>query len=109
MDKKLYLTGAQARHLRGLGHRLSPTAMIGKEGLSDNLIATTDAVLTAHELIKVRIQDGCPLERGEAAEQLARATKSRIAQQIGKTFLLFRENKELKEEKKIALPAMKKK
>lgn len=104
MNKNLYLTGKQARHLRGLGHSLSPTAMIGKEGVSDNLLLALEAVLTAHELVKVRVQDGCPHERAEAAELLAKATKSRIAQIIGKTFLLFRENKELKEDKKISLP-----
>lgn len=104
MSKNLYLTGKQARHLRGLGHHLSPLVMIGKEGVTDNLIKALEAVLTAHELVKLKIQEGCPTEREEIAELLAKATKSRIAQIIGKTFLLFRENKELKEDKKISLP-----
>lgn len=105
MSKKLYLTGKQARHLRGLGHHLSPLVMIGKDGLTDNLTDALEAVLLAHELVKVKIQDGCPYAREGAAELLAKKTKSRIAQIIGKTFLLFRENKELKEDKKIHLPA----
>lgn len=105
MGKKLYLTGKQARHLRGLGHHLSPLVMIGKEGLSDTVLAALESVLTAHELVKVKMQDGCPHGGEEAAELLAAKTKSRIAQIIGKTFLLYRENKELKEEKKIRLPA----
>lgn len=104
MSKNLYLSGKQGRHLRGLGHHLSPLVMIGKDGATDNLIAALEAVLTAHELVKVKIQDGCPFGREEAAELLAQKTRSRIAQIIGKNFLLFRENKELKEEKKIALP-----
>jgi len=104
MSNKLYLTGKQARHLRGLGHHLSPLAMIGKEGITDNLLASVDAVLAAHELIKVKMQDGCPLGREETAELLAQKSKSRIAQIIGKTFLLYRENKDLKEDKKIKLP-----
>ncbi|MGV1099653.1 ribosome assembly RNA-binding protein YhbY [Thiovibrio sp. JS02] len=104
MSNKLYLTGKEARHLRGLGHHLSPLAMIGKEGITDNLIASLEAVLTAHELVKVKMQDGCPHGKEEAAELLARKTRSRIAQIIGKTFLLFRENKDLKEDKKIKLP-----
>lgn len=104
MGKNLYVTGKQARHLRGLGHHLSPLAMIGKEGLTDNLLAALESVLAAHELVKVRVQDGCPLAREEAAELLAARTKSRIAQLIGKTFLLYRENRDLKEDKKIRLP-----
>jgi len=105
MNKNLYLTGKEARHLRGLGHHLSPLIMIGKEGVTDNLLKALEAVLTAHELVKVKIQEGCPSDREETAELLAQKTKSRIAQIIGKTFLLFRENKELKEDKKIKLPA----
>ncbi|HIJ91684.1 MAG: ribosome assembly RNA-binding protein YhbY [Desulfobulbaceae bacterium] len=105
MSKTLYLTGKQGRHLRGLGHHLSPLIMIGKDGVTDNLIAALEAVLAAHELVKVKIQDGCPYGREEAAELLAKQTRSRIAQIIGKTFLLFRENKELKEDKKIKIPA----
>lgn len=105
MSKKtLILTGKQARHLRGLGHHLKPVAMIGREGISDSLISSVDAVLTAHELIKVKIQENCPLAKKEAAETLARQTKSSLAQIIGKTFLLYRESKDLDDDQKIKLP-----
>jgi len=105
MNKKLYLTGKEARHLRGLGHHLSPLVMIGKDGVTDNLTTALEEVLAAHELIKVKLQDGCPYARVEAAELLAQKSRSRIAQIIGKTFLLFRENKELKADKKIKVPS----
>lgn len=107
MSKTLYITGKQARHLRGLGHHLSPLVMIGKDGLTDNLRDALEAVLVAHELVKVKIQDGCPHSREGAAELLAKQTRSRIAQIIGKTFLLFRENTELKDDQKIKLPSSK--
>ena len=107
MNKTFYLKGKQARHLRGLGHHLSPLVMIGKDGVTDNLTGALEAVLAAHELVKVKIQDGCPYGREEAAELLAKQTRSGIAQIIGKTYLLFRENKELKEDKKIKLPVCK--
>ncbi|MCX5864748.1 MAG: ribosome assembly RNA-binding protein YhbY [Deltaproteobacteria bacterium] len=108
MNKKLYLTGKEARHLRGLGHHLSPLVMIGKDGVTDNLTTALEEVLSAHELVKVKLQDGCPYARVEAAELLAQKSRSRIAQIIGKTFLLFRENKELKADKKINVPSGKK-
>ncbi len=105
MSKKpLMLTGRQARHLRSLGHHLTPSAMIGREGVTDNVIKSTDVLLTSRELIKVKIQENCPLEKKEAAETLAKKTRSSIAQIIGKTFLLYRENKDLAEDKKIKLP-----
>lgn len=101
---KLYMKGKQARFLRGLGHHLSPLAMIGKEGITDNLIGSINANLTAHELIKIRMQETSPLERVEAAESIAGQTGGKIAQIIGKTFLLYRENKKKKDDEKITLP-----
>ena len=84
------LTGKQRRHLRALGHHLSPILQIGHEGLTDSVVAQANAQLAAHELIKVKVSEGSPLPRHEAAEQLASATSSELAQVLGRTFLLYR-------------------
>jgi RNA-binding protein len=78
------LTGKQARYLRGLGHHLKPMAMLGREGISDNVIGAVNVVLDAHELIKVKVGNGCPLDRREAAAILAAKTSSTEVQVIGK-------------------------
>jgi RNA-binding protein len=98
------LTGKQVRYLRVLGHHLKPIAMLGKEDISDNVIAAVNAVLDAHELIKVKVGNGCSLGRKEAAEILAAKTFSAEVQVIGKTILLFRENQDRDVESKIKLP-----
>ena len=84
------LTGKQARHLRGLGHSLRPAVMLGRQELTDTVRTTLDEALTAHELVKVKLQEGCLLGRHEAAELLAAATGSAVAQVLGKTILLYR-------------------
>ncbi len=94
------LTGKQARYLRGLGHHLKPFVMIGKDEVNEAIIAATDEALTTHELIKVKLQEGCLGDRKDIAAELAAATDSSIAQILGKNFLLYRES----EEKKIKLP-----
>lgn len=86
----LQLTGKQARFLRGLGHALRPAVMLGRQELSATVIAALDEVLTAHELVKVKLQEGCLLDRREAAAQLAAATGAAVAQVLGKTILLYR-------------------
>ena len=101
-DRKL--TGKQVRYLKGLGHHLKPLIMIGREGLSENVITAANAVLTAHELIKVKIGNGCLMERQEAADVTAEKTGSEIVQILGKTFLLFRANPDRKDEHMIKLP-----
>ena len=88
------LTGKQNRYLRGLGHGLSPYVMIGKHHLSDDVIKATDEALVAHELVKVRIQEGCLEDRKIVAAELADATGSAVVQVLGKTFLLYRPSDE---------------
>jgi RNA-binding protein len=94
------LTGKQNRYLRGLGHGLSPFVMIGKHHLSDDVIKAADEALEAHELIKVRIQEGCLEDRKTVATELAKETGAAVVQILGKTFLLYRPG----EEKIITLP-----
>lgn len=86
----LKLTGKQARYLRGLGHPLRATVMIGRQELSDSVIAALDEALAAHELVKVKLQEGCPLDRHAVAGQLAAASGAVVAQILGKTILLYR-------------------
>lgn len=98
------LTGKQVRVLRGLGHHLSPKVMIGRQGITDHLIASAEAVLVTDELIKIKITGNSEVDRQRAAEVIAERTKSSIVQVLGKTILLYRENRDKKSEKKIQLP-----
>jgi RNA-binding protein len=94
----------QLRYLRGLGHHLKPLLMLGREGVTDNVISAANAVLSAHELVKVKIGNGCPLERREAAAVIAAKTGSEIVQVLGRTFLIFRNNPDRHEDERIKLP-----
>jgi RNA-binding protein len=84
------LTGKQKRHLRALGHALSPVVMLGREGLSEAVVAKTDAELENHELIKLKCGDGCLETVDEVAAGLAERCKAQVAQVIGRTALLYR-------------------
>jgi RNA-binding protein len=95
------LSGKQRRFLRGQGHSLEPVVQLGKEGVTDALIAAVDRALTTHELIKVKIGQSAPVERHEAAEELAERTQSEVAQVLGNTVLLYRAHPE---DPKIELP-----
>jgi RNA-binding protein len=96
------LSGAALRKLRALGHALSPVVAIGKEGLTDSLVAAANSAIGTHELIKVKIQREAPVDRHEAAIELAARTGSVLAQVIGRTLLLYRKHPK---KPKIVLPA----
>lgn len=102
--KKQSLSSKQIRYLRGLGHHLTPVAMVGQQGLTESVVKSVQDVLTAHELIKIKVQNGAGLDRHEAAEELSRLTGAALVQVLGRTVLLFRENRDLRVDKRIILP-----
>jgi RNA-binding protein len=86
------LTGKQKRHLRALGHGLRPLVQVGKHGVVASVVSQTREVLAAHELVKVKLLETCPVDRDECAAALAEATGADIAQVLGRTMLLYLPN-----------------
>ncbi len=84
------ITGKQKRFLRGLGHHLKPVIMVGKDEVNQKVIKATDEALELHELIKIKLQEGCLTDRKSVAAELSEQTESAVAQILGHTFLLYR-------------------
>jgi RNA-binding protein len=80
--------------LRAAGHHLSAVVQVGKEGVTDAVLAQLDAQLAAHELVKVRIGSESPEDRFEAAGRLGAAAGAQIAQILGRTVLVYRRHPE---------------
>jgi RNA-binding protein len=97
------LEGFQRRHLRGLAHPLRPVVMIGKEGLTDAVVAKTEAELGAHELIKVRFL-GWKDTKKQLLAELGLRTRAELVGVVGHVGILFRQNREPKQ-RKIRVPA----
>ncbi len=97
------LSNAQKKKLRAFGHHLNPLVQIGKEGITPSLVQSSLAALKSHELIKVKIGQNAPVERHDAAIELAALTAATLVQQVGKVFLLYRPNPDLPAEKRITL------
>jgi RNA-binding protein len=95
------LTGKQRRYLRGLGNQLKATVYVGKEGITEGILKSIDETYNTGELIKIRIERSCPLDRREAGRQLAEQTQSHMVQVLGQTVLIYRPDPE---EPAIVLP-----
>lgn len=90
MSTTTKLTGKAARHLRALGQELDPVVQIGKDGITDGLVAATKEALLAHELIKVKVLQEAPIDRKLAGPELAERAGAALAQTLGRTLLLYR-------------------
>lgn len=97
------LTSKQRAQLRGMANSLDPVVHIGKGDLGENLIQQAEEALEARELIKCRVLETSELTAREAAEALARATRSEVVQVIGTKFILFRPSHKKDKKDKIVL------
>lgn len=96
------LTSKQRAYLRGLAVNLDTVLMVGKLGMSPELIKQADDALEKRELIKAKVLvETSPMSPREAADTIAAATNSEVVQVIGSKFCLYRKNKK---EPKIVLP-----
>lgn len=84
------ITGKQRSELKKLAQELRPTVMIGKEDITPSVISAIDDYLSAHELVKVQIQEGSLMEPKEAANQIADELGAEFVQAIGRRFVLYR-------------------
>lgn len=88
------LNTRQILELKACAHHLHPVVMIGQQGLTESVIRETDAALTAHELIKVRVLGDDRQERIAMCEALCDAVDAQLVQHIGKLLVLWRKNLE---------------
>lgn len=100
------ITSKQRAYLRGLANSIDTILMVGKFGMSEDIVKQADEALTARELIKGKVLETAPLSPKEAAEQIAQEVCAEVVQVIGTKFILYRKNEK---EPKIVLPKIAKK
>lgn len=84
------LNARQRARLKALAHALEPIIQVGKTGVQDAVIAEVNVALTAHGLIKMKINDPDRDEREQIGTAIAAATDAAIVQRVGKVVVLWR-------------------
>jgi RNA-binding protein len=98
------LTSKQRAYLRSLAASEDTILMVGKGGMSPDIIKQAEDALRARELMKGKVLETAPLGPREAAEQIASATDAQVVQVIGSKFVLYKRNEK---EPKLQLPKAK--
>lgn len=101
------MTSKQRAELRGQANTIDVTLMVGKGGVSEALIAETQKLLDAHELVKGRVLEAAMLTAREACDALCEATGADGIQVVGGTFVIYRKSEKLERERKAAEQAKK--
>jgi RNA-binding protein len=97
------LTGAQKKHLRGLAHHLKPVVQVGRNGLTDAVLAMIDQALADHELLKVRLAE--PQGRkAELAGEVAERSGAVPVGLVGNVVTLYRRQAD-PEKRRIDVPS----
>ena len=96
------LTSKQRAQLRGIANTLDTIVIIGKDGITENLIKQANDAMEAREIIKCRVLENSLLTAREACDELSRLTRSEQVQVIGSKFVLYRQHYD-KSKRKIEL------
>ena len=89
------LTSKQRAELRAQASSLDTILIVGKNGLSENLISQAEMALSARELIKGRVLENSLLSAREALDELCQALGAEPVQTVGSRFVLYRRNEKL--------------
>jgi putative YhbY family RNA-binding protein len=86
------LTARERAHLKARAHALAPVVIVGHAGVTPAVVAETQRALTAHELIKVRVDVTDREARRAFGEELAASADAAVVHRIGKVVILWRPN-----------------
>ena len=98
------LTSKQRAYLRSLANSLDTILMVGKGGVSEDILKQADDALTARELIKCKVLETAPHSPRDTSAEVAQGVRAEVVQVIGTKFILYRKNAK---EPKIVLPKSK--
>jgi len=87
------LTAQQRAKLKSIAHHLKPVVLIGKNGMSESLVAAIDKSLSDHELIKIKFVDFKD-EKQSLIDSITGKTGSELVSIIGNIAILFRQNED---------------
>lgn len=87
------MTSKERANLRAEANGLDPIFQIGKEGITDSVIAQLEDTFNTRELFKIKVHlESAPESPKELATKIAEATGCDIVQVIGGTIVVFRIN-----------------
>lgn len=92
------ITSKQRAELRTMANGLDTTLMVGKGGVTPNVIAEAEILLEARELVKGRVLETALMSAREVSDAICEATGADGIQTVGSKFVIYRKSKKLERE-----------
>ena len=93
------LTSKQRSEFRAQANDLETTLMVGKEGVTENVIAEAERLLTARELIKGKVLEAALMSAREVSDAICEATGADGVSCVGNKFVIYRYSEKCQEER----------
>ena len=84
------LTSKQRAEFRAQANALETTLMVGKDGVTDAVIAEAENLLIARELIKGKVLDSALMSAREVSDAICEATGADGISCVGNKFVIYR-------------------
>ena len=93
------LTSKQRAEFRAQANTLETTLMVGKDGVTENVVAEADKLLTARELVKGKVLETALMSAREVSDELCEATSAEGISCVGNKFVIWRFSEKCQEER----------
>ena len=93
------LTSKERAELRAQANSIDTTLMVGKDGVTENVVAEADKLLTARELVKGKVLESALMSAREVSDALCEATGAEGISCVGSKFVIWRFSEKCQEER----------
>ena len=93
------LTSKERAELRAQANSLETTLIVGKDGITENVIAEAENLLTAHELVKGKVLETAFMTAREASDAICEATGAEGVSCVGYKFVIYRFSQKRQDER----------
>ena len=93
------LTSKQRAEYRAQANSIETTLMVGKDGVTEAVIAEADRLLTARELVKGKVLETALMSAREVSDEICEATGADGVSCVGYKFVIYRFSEKCQEER----------
>jgi RNA-binding protein len=93
------LTSKERSELRAQANTIDTTLIVGKDGVTENVIAEAERLLTARELVKGKVLEGALMSPREVSDEICEATGADGVAVVGNKFVIYRFSEKCQEER----------